>query len=150
MNLRLQRATSIANGTPGLLEAGDLRLFTIELPWRDNTADQSCVPPGTYQLMPYVSPKHGSTWQLYNPALNVYTSLSVPQGGRSAIEIHVANFARELEGCIGIGMTGEPMLDPVLSAIVPAVQDSLKAMIGLRALLGADSTHTLTISTGGA
>ena len=64
---------------------------TIELPWLDNEPDKSCIPVGTYRFIAYLSPTHGNVWMAQN----------VP--GRGNIEIHNANWAKQLLGCIGVG-----------------------------------------------
>ena len=89
----LTRQPSTPDGTLGELrdDQGCFLCYTIELPWFDNEPDKSCIPAGTYDFARYVSPKHGSVWMAHN----------VP--GRSAIEIHPANLADELLGCIGVG-----------------------------------------------
>lgn len=65
--------------------------FTIERPWLNNQHGISCIPTGIYQVEQYNSPTKGDVWQLLN----------VPN--RSNIEIHPANFASQLEGCIAPG-----------------------------------------------
>lgn len=145
MNLTLTRALSSAQGTLGTLVAGDLKLRTIELPWDDNVPDKSCVPAGQYLLVPYISPKHGRVWRLHNPELNVYGQGFVPEGGRNEIEIHAANFARELLGCIAVGLTAFPMLDGVTHQVVAAVNDSDMALNDLRNLLDPGEEDFLTI-----
>lgn len=63
--------------------------YTIELPWRDNTPQVSCIPEGDYPLIKWLSPNHG----------NCLLVEDVPK--RSSILIHPANNAlRELRGCI--------------------------------------------------
>src|SRR6185437_11450024 len=97
MNLTLRSTSSRGDiAQVGTLAAGNLTLSTIELPWRDNLAGRSCVPAGDYELLPYLSPKHGQTWRLHNPALGVWGRTLAPEGVRTEIEIHCANFAREL------------------------------------------------------
>ena len=99
----LQRMPPLDNATLGEWrnDQGAHLCYTIELPWRDNHPRVSCIPVGTYIFDAYESPKHGQVWMARN----------VP--GRSAIEVHNANLARQLEGCIGVGATigtldGEP------------------------------------------
>ncbi len=69
-------------GTVGSLTIGDLRLFTLELPDRNNASNRSCIPPGKYPVR----------WTR-SPRLKKYTYeiLSVP--GRAGIRIHGGNFA---------------------------------------------------------
>jgi hypothetical protein len=146
MNLQLQ-STSSSEATTGTLSAGAREFFTIELPWANNAPGKSCVPAGVYQLIPYSSPAHGQTWQLHNPALNVYGTGVVPAGGRSECELHSANWARQLLGCIALGLEGQPMLDPMTGEVEPAVENSKDAIAELLGVLGAlSSGHTLTIT----
>lgn len=73
----------------------------IELPWRDNETGKSCIPPGVYSAVLVQSPHFGR---------QVYQLTNVP--GRSAVEIHPANFAgdtslgyrSDLRGCAAPGM----------------------------------------------
>jgi hypothetical protein len=73
---------------------------SLELPWRDNQPERSCVPAGIYEAHLKASKKFG---------YQVYELQRVPQ--RSAVEIHIANFAgdidlglrSDLEGCVCLG-----------------------------------------------
>lgn len=93
---RLQRTPSTNQGTFGVLTFGTQTVRTLELPWRDNRRQVSCIPPGSYRCSIVQSPKFG----------RVYHVTSVP--GRSAILIHAANLAgdaamgytTQLQGCI--------------------------------------------------
>lgn len=70
--------------------------FTVEKPWKQNNPSISCIPKGTYAL------RHGT----FNKG-GGYSDLEfVSVAGRENIEIHSANFAHELKGCIapGLGM----------------------------------------------
>ena len=72
------------------------KLNTLELPWRGNTRQRSCIPPGKYVCRIVNSPKFG----------RVYNVTNVP--GRSAVLLHSANLAgdidkgytTQLHGCI--------------------------------------------------
>jgi hypothetical protein len=77
-------------GTNGDLYVNDhLICHTIELPWRENRRQVSCIPEGVYQLSKRNSTRFGD---------HIYVA-KVP--GRSAILIHAANnAATELQGCI--------------------------------------------------
>ena len=89
MELELIR-TYYLSGTNGkILSQGSLITYTIELPWKDNLAQVSCIPEGRYELVKRWSPK-------FNRHLRVK---EVPQ--RKDILIHPANDAlQELKGCI--------------------------------------------------
>jgi len=94
--VRLLRGPSTDQGTFGRLLFGPHALHTVELPWRNNARQLSCIPPGTYRCAIVNSPKFG----------RVYGVQAVP--GRSHILIHAANlggdvdkgWATHLQGCI--------------------------------------------------
>lgn len=144
--MELQLATKAADGaTTGVLTAGTLTLYSIELPWNDNQAGASCVPAGTYKLVPYFSPKHGATWCLENPELGV--TADGAGGTRSRCEIHSANWAEQLLGCIALGLDHQPMVNPATGRLEPAIERSKDAIADLCRLLGVlSSGHTLTIT----
>lgn len=81
----LRRAPSTDQGTFGLLSFGAQRVHTVELPWRDNRSQRSCIPPGAYRCALVKSPKFG----------RVYGVQNVP--GRSNVLIHSANLAGDVE-----------------------------------------------------
>lgn len=92
----LVRLPSTDQGTFGTMQFGGFKVLCLELPWRNNRQQRSCVPTGTYECRLVRSPRFG----------NVYKLLSVP--GRSNVLIHPANLAgdvdlgwsTELQGCI--------------------------------------------------
>lgn len=150
MNLRLERRTSGgALATCGTVYCPQgLVLATLEPPWRDNAIDQSCVPPGDYELIPYLSEEHGATWKLHNPQLRIYGVGLVPEGCRDDVEIHSGNVPSDTLGCILIGISAGTMLDPKSNLVAPAVYDSDVAVQKLRALLGRVGGNTLSILAG--
>ena len=89
MELELIR-TYYPEGTNGrILKHGSLITYTIELPWKDNLTQVSCIPEGRYELVKRWSPKFNRHLQVMN----------VSQ--RENILIHPANDAKhELKGCI--------------------------------------------------
>ena len=112
MHLELVRFAYLTKCTLGVLTIPDAGpIMTIERPWIPNELgpggklSASCVPDGCYRLQPYDSPKHGKTWCLVNPGLGVhFDKRPLEYCGRTMIQIHVANRAEELEGCIAPGM----------------------------------------------
>ncbi len=78
-------------------------LYTVEQPWRNNEPFRSCVPVGRYDIKRYFSPsRRMDVVLLENPAL---LAAGEARGkARTFIEIHPANWARELQGCIAPGM----------------------------------------------
>ena len=100
MNASILRGKTTWQGTPGTLSIdGASFCATLELPWRNNENDLSCVPCGSYECAIYHSPKHGPIYLLQN----------VP--GRSYCEIHPYNWAGAVDhgykaealGCIALG-----------------------------------------------
>lgn len=89
MRFRLIRSYG-ERGVNGKLYLHDQQVcYTIELPWKNNQAQISCIPEGIYPLQKRYSPRFGWHLQLQH----------VP--GRSMILIHPANHAMlELRGCI--------------------------------------------------
>lgn len=77
-------------GVNGCIYQGDqLVCYSIELPWRNNQQQLSCIPEGSYPLQKRYSKRFG--WHLHLQ--------NVP--GRSFILLHPANNAiKELRGCI--------------------------------------------------
>ena len=66
---------------------------TIERPWLENERRVSAIPLGTYQLEKRTSEKF--------PYVHYWVK-NVPN--RDFILIHRANYVRELQGCIGVGL----------------------------------------------
>jgi len=98
-NVNLFRMARSDQGTIGMLSFDDFRCYTLELPWRDNNRNISCIPKGSYEVITRLSPKFG----------NVYWIKEVPN--RSFILIHSGNWAGDLNkgfkshvnGCILLG-----------------------------------------------
>ena len=87
-----------------LIVEGEHFCYTMEQPWRQNRRFVSCVPVGTYDLIPYDSPKYGQTYALENEMLDVFAYQDeAGDGGRYACLFHPANWAHELQGCIAPG-----------------------------------------------
>lgn len=109
---RLYRCSYTGHATFGELYAPTgLPMFpTLELPWKDNHRNISCIPAGVYEVKPYSSAKFKNVWELQD----------VP--GRSKILIHAGNTVDDIEGCILAGMRRG------LLKGLPAVLDSRKAI----------------------
>lgn len=112
MNALLSRIVSVDSGTLGTFELSVkdkiiLTLATIELPWRDNQPQISCIPADTYEV----------EWTYSN---RFKTILPLLKGvyKRSGIRIHKGNWAGDAslgypsqsQGCILIGMKSQIVL----------------------------------------
>lgn len=148
MQMILTRSTGDKERTTGILQAEGVIFATMERPWIENPHGpgglprQSCVPPGVYQIRPHHSVHFPSTYALVNRELGVwYQPDDIPAGqqwGRSAILMHVANFVRNVVGCIGVGWEHGQL------AGEPAVLRSVSAMRELDRILNRQ-LHTLEI-----
>jgi hypothetical protein len=127
-NVLLERLETGDAGTFGRITADGLVLYTGELPDRDNAANVSCIPAGTYTCSYTYSPRFRRLMYGIEP---------VP--GRAGVRIHSANFMGDsakglrcqLNGCIALGerlgkMDGQKAV--LLSA--PAVRRFVDLMAG--------------------
>jgi hypothetical protein len=104
MNVILNRLETGDSGTFGTLVLGGITFATGELPWRDNLANKSCIPPGTYTCTYRFSPSHNK---------NVYHVDNVE--GRTDVEVHSGNWAgdttlgykSDVLGCLILGLIHE-------------------------------------------
>ena len=91
--LVLHRYQSDLYSTRGVLSYGRETLcHTFELPWRNNSKNTSCIPPGTYPVVRATSPRFGDVFYIKN----------VPH--REGILIHSGNTAKDTRGCILPGL----------------------------------------------
>ncbi len=99
--ITLQRQRTSDHGTEGILHISHLNVsfFTLELPWRENRGNISCIPTGTYEVCMRKSPRFGLCYWVQNVE------------NRSFILIHAGNFAGDtskglksnVHGCILLG-----------------------------------------------
>jgi len=90
--VQLHRKWKFDNETIGELSIeGKFFCYTLELPWRDNQRQISCIPEGEYDCIWQRSPRFGLTYQILN----------VPD--RSRILIHSGNLSRHTYGCVLLG-----------------------------------------------
>jgi hypothetical protein len=80
--------------------------FTLELPWKNNERNISCIPPGNYNAEKRISSKLGMNLHILNVE------------NRDMILIHKGNFNTDIRGCILVGdkkidVNGDGMLDVV-------------------------------------
>lgn len=111
----------------GTLTEGDQRLGFwdwIELPWRDNKAGVSCIPPGLY-------PAHITHSDHFKREVYVLEDVK----GRASVELHPANWAgdvakgwhSDLRGCAAPGMSRGDLVAPATRKLQPAVLQSVRA-----------------------
>lgn len=132
MELELIR-TYHDNGTNGeLTHAGAHVSYSIELPWKNNQHEISCIPEGRYELMKRYNVKFGGHFQVLN----------VP--GRDEILIHPANNAlKELKGCIapvsiltgnGLGDSSRIALQKLVTLAYPEINKGSKIFLTIKSI----------------
>jgi len=94
MEVLLKRDYKGKDCTLGKMYFGDNFVETLELPWKNNTTQISCIPDGEYEVEKTYSPSFRK---------NLWLIKNVPH--RSGIRIHSANYVSELLGCIAPGMS---------------------------------------------
>lgn len=119
-NLLLERPKSLATDveTQGFMSFGRHVVATIEQEWREDPArpggekGNSCVPDGIYKLRPHTRPDGKEVVALVNPDLGVYYLEDdlPPEGGRTLILCHIANWSSDVIGCIGPGTGKAPSI----------------------------------------
>jgi hypothetical protein len=123
MKITIIRTTENEFGTFGTLII-DKRVVcqTLELPWKNNEKDVSCIPAQIYKCICWESPTKGKCLHI----------LGVP--GRDNVLIHKGNTIKDSEGCILVGMSvAEIMVDGTLK---DGVFPSSKAMDKLLEVIG--------------
>lgn len=91
--LTLNRFSSQLSGTYGaMIFNGKPVCYTLELPWKNNARNISCIPLGEYQVYKANSLKYGACFRLNH----------VPD--RDAILIHAGNYLTDTQGCILVGL----------------------------------------------
>lgn len=89
--LKIQRIP-MDDCTLGRLTYGDFQCFTLELPWINNERNISCIPMAAgYKGEKYKSHHNGDCIAITNVL------------DRTHIQIHSANFTRQIKGCIAVG-----------------------------------------------
>lgn len=149
MILHLIRFAYLEAHTLGRLRVGSLELATLERPYIPAPAGPggkrrvSCIPDGTYRVIPHSSARFPDVWALINPARGVwYQPGDIPAGqswGRSAILVHAGNTVDDVIGCIAVGEVHG------LLGGRQAVLRSRAALDRLRGVLGR-SEHELVIA----
>lgn len=96
--------------TRGILIIDGFRFCdTLELPWKNNEAQVSCIPDGIYKYTPHL-------WKGKYPTVHL---LDVPS--RSDILIHFGNFLKDIKGCILVGNISKKGLAPGSAQILEKI-----------------------------
>jgi hypothetical protein len=130
MELELIRTYYLLGTNGKILQKGGLLVCSIELPWKDNRTQVSCIPEGRYELVKRWSRKFAGHLQVMNVA------------ERSTILIHPANDAmHELKGCIapvsvitgvGKGLRSRMALETLTSLVYGALDQHDQVFINIK------------------
>lgn len=105
MTIVVTRDDRSQSGTHGTFELGGKSWHSLEREDLGNKPFESCVPLGTYDLVPFTSPKYGQCFIMVNQDLNVYAyehSPGRPESGRYlCLFVHRGNYSRNFVGCMG-------------------------------------------------
>lgn len=93
MKLTLERVYLETETLGSIYADGIIVCKTMELPWKDNAHNISCIPEGTYTVK-----KEAYTEHHPYPHFRV---MNVPD--RNGILLHKITYVKDLLGCIGIG-----------------------------------------------
>lgn len=104
--MMLIRYESSSTGTHGyLIYEGVIFGHTLELPWRNNMEDISCIDGGEYSLsLHYRKDKH------------VWVVKLEDKNDRTLINIEIANEVSELKGCAALGKGLDPKTENILNS----------------------------------
>ena len=89
----LIREKTTSQATYGTLKVDDFECKTVELAYRGNKRNISCIPKGNYKYRVLNSSRAFKYQHI--------EIMGVPN--RHGIKIHVANFVSQLKGCIAVG-----------------------------------------------
>ena len=142
-HILLERQPSGVAETQGFMSWPGVLLATIEQEWREDLnreggeSNNSCVPAGKYKLIPHTRPDGRAVVALVNEDLGVYyLEEHLPaEGGRFLILCHIANWSKNVVGCIG------PGVGKADSAQGPMVTSSKKAMKKLMDYIDGDDAE---------
>lgn len=123
------RGKSTDQGTPGKFWTEVFECFSLELPWKDNKPDVSCIPAGEYLVVPYTSSHLGK----------IYKICDVP--GRTDERIHVGNWAGDASmgyksdslGCIFLGLGNKDLDGQMAVNSSKAALEKLKEVMNYEA-----------------
>ena len=137
MHLEINRYKMDKSGTLSTVSVKDQTFWGIERPWIGNRPEISCIPGGEYALIKHSSNKYGDVWAFVGGSVSYQPHR---QADRFACLIYVANYASQVQGCLGLGMSAGETEGGQL-----AVWNSRKAIDELRAIAGDELYHTASI-----
>lgn len=91
--IEITRLEQTERGTLGqILVDGKVVCYSLELPWKDNEVNVSCIPTGEYPCRLEYSPRYKR---------DLFEIKEVP--GRSEVKFHKGNYLSDIRGCVLVG-----------------------------------------------
>lgn len=125
----IERYDNDERGCYGSLSVGNFDCYTLELPWRDNQPNVSCIPVGTYEAFVDHNVTIGRQ--------EVIRLKDVPN--RTGVLIHVGNYTSDIAGCVLVGNS------QVTNSVKKMVTSSRNTMENLLAEIGDDGDTELVV-----
>lgn len=123
----IERYSSTINGVQSHVQVGTSSgaqtWHGLERPWLDNLPFESCIPTGTYALLPWKSPKYGDCRIFIGGEVGINKG----DGERFACLIHPANYTRQLQGCLALGKNKADYYESEKSSAVWSSRDAVNA-----------------------
>lgn len=107
MHIILQRLTSDTCTFGTILINNRPYYVTLELPWKNNQSNVSCIPPGIYKAIKMFSEKFQKIVYVLQDVL-----------GRDLIEFHIGNTVINTNGCILLGMSFSKTEEAIVDSII--------------------------------
>lgn len=139
----LERLAFFPTGTLGRMEVAGKDIYVLELPWKENQRNISCIPTGRYictmddTTTSVPKSMKGRTWYLTGDTVSRHRS----NKARYGVAIHIGNTAEDIRGCLAPGLDWGNMGGKA------AVRKSTAAMLHLNRYL--PKTFTLAIKNSG-
>lgn len=105
---------------------GEIIVYTLELPWKDNKKNISFIPAGIYSG--FLRYDHSDHWRI---------ELQDVPGNREYAQIHIGNVIKNTEGCILVGMKLEKDLCSIVGGTSVTAYKALK-----KAFYGTDTPNS--------
>lgn len=108
---------SFEDCTLGRLFIKGKSFFTLELPWKGNAVNISCIPAGTYKFK-----------KRFSPSKEMVVIELEGVGGRIYIQIHIGNRTSQIKGCILPGLGIKDYNDDGIPDVVSSEEAFTKIM----------------------
>tara|TARA_Y100000310_G_scaffold48044_1_gene44596 strand:- start:799 stop:1278 length:480 start_codon:yes stop_codon:yes gene_type:complete len=114
-----------------------IKLHGLECPWLSNVPYKSCIPDGIWTLVPWESSRFGKVYTFVGAGISPWKR-DGPDGrdwaARWGCHQHIANYARQLQGCMALGKSSSAKGDKETGG--PSVWSSRAAQEEWHSIMG--------------